>query len=58
MFTGKRQATFEPMEGGKTLFTAIEKIEYKNLFFRLVEYAFMDLNKFMSIYQKKNSRLE
>ncbi|MDY6148336.1 MAG: SRPBCC family protein [Porphyromonas sp.] len=53
MFTGKWQAIFEPMEGGKTLFTATEKIEYKNLFYRLVGYAFMDLNKFMTTYQEE-----
>ncbi len=53
MFTGEWQATFEPMEGDKTLFTAIEKIEYKNLFYRLVGYAFMDLNKFMTTYQEE-----
>ena len=53
MFTGKWQATFEPVEGGKTLFSATEKIEYKNLFYRLVGYAFMDLNKFMTTYQKE-----
>lgn len=53
MFTGEWQATFEPEEGGKTLFTATEKIEYKNLFYRLVGYAFMDLNKFMNTYQEE-----
>ena len=53
MFIGNWQATFEPMEGGKTLFTATEKIEYKNLFYRLVGYAFMDLNKFMTTYQEE-----
>jgi hypothetical protein len=53
MFTGKWQATFEPVEGGKTLFTATEKIEYKNLFYRLVGDAFMDLNKFMTTYQEE-----
>lgn len=53
MFTGEWQATFEPMEGDKTLFTAIEKIEYKNLFYRLIGYAFMDLNKFMTTYQEE-----
>lgn len=53
IFTGKWQAIFEPMEGGKTLFTATEKIEYKNLFYRLVGYAFMDLNKFMTTYQEE-----
>lgn len=53
MFTGEWQATFEPMEGGKTLFTATEKIEYKNLFYRLVGYVFMDLNKFMTTYQEE-----
>ena len=53
MFAGEWQATFEPMEGGKTLFTATEKIEYKNLFYRLVGYAFMDLNKFMTTYQEE-----
>lgn len=59
MFTGEWQATFKPMEGGKTLFTAIEKIEYKNLFYRLVGYAFMDLNKFMTTYQEElTARIE
>ncbi len=59
MFTGKWQATFEPMEGDKTLFTATEKIEYKNLFYRLVGYAFMDLNKFMTTYQEElTARIE
>lgn len=53
MFAGEWQATFEPMEGGKTLFTATEKIEYKNLFYRLVGYVFMDLNKFMTTYQEE-----
>lgn len=52
MFTGRWQAIFEPMEGGKTLFTATERIEYKNLFYRLIGYAFMDLNKFMTTYQE------
>ena len=61
MFTGKWQATFEPIEGGKTLFIATEKIEYKNLFYRLVGYAFifMDLNKFMTTYQEElTARIE
>lgn len=59
MFTGEWQATFKPMEGGKTLFTATEKIEYKNLFYRLVGYAFMDLNKFMTTYQEElTARIE
>lgn len=53
IFTGTWQATFAPVEGGKTLFTATEKIEYKNLFYRLVGYAFMDLNKFMTTYQEE-----
>ncbi len=59
MFAGEWQATFEPMEGDKTLFTATEKIEYKNLFYRLVGYAFMDLNKFMTTYQEElTARIE
>ena len=41
MFTGEWQATFEPIEGGKTLFTATETMEYKNPFYRLVGYAFL-----------------
>ncbi|GIM51573.1 hypothetical protein CAPN004_06030 [Capnocytophaga cynodegmi] len=53
MFTGEWQATFEPVEEGKTLFSATEKIEYKNLLYRLVGYAFMDLNKFMTTYQEE-----
>jgi len=36
-----------------------EKIEYKNLFYRLVGYAFMDLNKFMTTYQEElTARIE
>ena len=59
IFTGEWQATFEPEEGGKTLFTATEKIEYKNLIYRLVGYAFMDLNKFMTTYQEElTARIE
>ncbi len=59
MFTGKWQTTFELMEDGKTPFTATEKIEYKNLFYRLVGYAFMDLNKFMTTYQEElTARIE
>ncbi|MDO4783230.1 MAG: SRPBCC family protein [Capnocytophaga felis] len=59
MFTGEWQATFEPIEGGKTLFSATEKIEYKNLFYRLVGYTFMDLNKFMTTYQEElTARIE
>lgn len=59
MFTGEWQATFEPMKDDKTLFTAIEKIEYKNLFYRLVGYVFMDLNKFMTTYQEElTARIE
>ena len=47
------------MEESKILFTATEKIEYKNLFYRLVGYAFMDLNKFMTTYQKElTARIE
>lgn len=53
MFTGEWQATFEPTKDDKTLSTATEKIEYKNLFYRLVGYAFMDLNKFMTTYQEE-----
>ena len=59
MFTGEWLATFEPIEGGKTLFSATEKIEYKNLFYRLVGYVFMDLNKFMTTYQEElTARIE
>ncbi len=59
MFTGEWQATFEPVERGKTLFIAMEKIEYKNLFYRLIGYAFMDLNKFMTTYQEElKARIE
>ncbi|AEW21414.1 hypothetical protein BFO_0696 [Tannerella forsythia 92A2] len=59
MFAGEWQATFEPMEGDKTLFTATEKIEYKNLFYCLVGCAFMDLNKFMTTYQEElTARIE
>lgn len=59
MFTGEWQATFEPIEGDKALFSATEEIEYKNLFYRLVGYAFMDLNKFMTTYQEElTARIE
>ena len=40
MLTGEWQAAFERVEGGKTPPTATETMEYKNLFYRLVGYAF------------------
>lgn len=44
-----------PMEGGKTLFTATEKIEYKNLFYRLVGYAFYGLEQVYDHIPKEKS---
>lgn len=59
MFTGEWQAKVKSIEGGRTLFTATEKIEYKNLFYRLVGDAFMNLNKFMITYQEElTARIE
>jgi hypothetical protein len=52
-FKGEWFAEFETVETGKTRFTATEFIEYKNPFIRVIGYAFMDLNKYMEIYQNE-----
>ncbi len=50
-FTGYWFAEFEAVEKGKTRFSATESIEYKNPFIRTFAYTFMNLDKFMEIYQ-------
>ncbi len=52
-FQGEWFAKFEPIENGKTLFTATEIITYKNPLIRVVGYTFMDLDKFMETYQRE-----
>ena len=52
-FRGEWFAEFETVETGKTRFMATETIEYKNPFIRVIGYAFMDLGKFMEIYQNE-----
>lgn len=53
LFRGKWFAEFESIDNEKTRFTATESIEYKNPFIRVIGYAFMDLDKFMGIYQNE-----
>jgi hypothetical protein len=52
-FRGEWFAEFETVENGKTFFTATETIEYKNPFTRVIGYVFVDLGKFMEIYQNE-----
>jgi hypothetical protein len=52
-FRGEWFAEFETVENGRTRFTATETIEYKNPFFRVIGYVFIDLEKFMEIYQSE-----
>lgn len=52
-FQGEWSAKFDTIENGKTCFTATERIAYKNLFTRVIGYAFMDLNKYMETYQNE-----
>ena len=52
-FKGIWFAEFETVEGGKTRFIATESIEYKNLFIRVIGYAFMKLDKYMEVYQNE-----
>ena len=51
LFKGYWFAEFEAIDDNTTLFTATESIEYKNPFIKTVAYLFMDLGKFMEIYQ-------
>lgn len=53
LFKGYWFAEFEVLDDNKTLFTATESIEYKNPFIRTVAYVFMDLGKYMEIYQEE-----
>lgn len=53
LFRGEWFAEFESVENEKTRFTATELIEYKNLFARVIGYVFMDLEKYMEIYQNE-----
>ena len=52
-FQGKWLAEFETVENGKTRFTTTESIEYKNPFIRIIGYIFMDLDKYMEMYQNE-----
>ena len=53
LFKGTWSADFESVGNGKTRFAATESIEYKNLFIRVIGYAFMNLDKYMEIYQNE-----
>ena len=53
LFRGNWFAEFEPVESGKTRFTATESIEYKNPFIRTIGYVFMNLDKYMETYQRE-----
>ena len=53
LFKGSWFAEFKFVENGKTRFTATESIEYKNLFIRVIGYAFMNLDKYMETYQNE-----
>ena len=53
LFRGEWFAEFESVENGKTRFTATESIEYKNPFIRVIGYAFMNLGKYMEIFQNE-----
>ena len=53
LFKGSWFAEFKSVENGKTRFTATESIEYKNLFIRVIGYAFMNLDKYMEAYQNE-----
>jgi|LSQX01.3.fsa_nt_gb hypothetical protein len=52
-FQGEWFAEFESVENGKTRFIATELIIYKNPLFRVLGYAFMDLDGFMGTYQNE-----
>ena len=52
-FQGEWFAEFETIEPAKTRFTATEAIEYKNPLLRVIGYVFMDLDKYMEIYQNE-----
>ena len=53
LFKGDWFAEFESVESGKTRFVATESIEYKNPFIRTIGYLFMNLDKYMEIYQSE-----
>ena len=53
LFKGNWHAELESTENGKTRFVANESIEYKNPFIRIIGYAFMNLDKYMEIYQEE-----
>jgi hypothetical protein len=52
-FQGEWFAEFVTVENDKTSFKATEKIEYKNPFIRVIGYVFMNLDKYMEIYQNE-----
>ena len=51
-FSGYWQASFEPLPGGKTRFTATEAITFNGPLMRVLGYFFMDLDAFMHTYQE------
>ena len=52
-FKGEWFAEFEIIDNGKTRLSATETIEYKNLFIRVIGYAFMNLDKYMETFQNE-----
>lgn len=52
MFSGYWTATFQFVEGDKTLFTATEYISIKNPFIKTLSYLFFDIGKLMDNYQR------
>ena len=53
LFKGNWSAEFEAIETNKTRFIATESIEYKNPFVRAIGYIFINLDKYMEIYQNE-----
>lgn len=53
LFKGHWFAEFKALDENKTFFIATESIEYKNPFIKTIAYLFMDLGKYMEIYQEE-----
>lgn len=51
-FSGRWQARFEPLPGGRTRFTATEYIVFAGTFMRLMGWCCMDLAGYMRTYQE------
>ncbi len=51
LFSGYWTGTFEPVTGGKTLFTATEHISVKNPFIKTLSYFLFNIGKLMENYQ-------